>query len=233
MKVKSASRYLSSFMLSFTAVVLSCVFGVTSASAEARSCVVNDVEMNTGDVFTYTLNITEPSEKISGVGVSVYYDPECLSIIPDKLSLPVFTNALCNHELDGEIRFNAIDVSNGFDLTQGGVAIAVPFEILDGVEETNITFVISEMYGYESDDELTDYETDVTIELGTPQEVVSPQNIEEIEAEVSQREQEREQQLANETNTFWIIVGVCTGAVVVVAALVLYVRYKRKTQRND
>lgn len=229
MKVKYASRYLSSFILSFAAVVLSCVFGTTSAAAESGNCVVNNVEMNSGDVFTYTLNITETSEKVSGVNISVYYDPDCLSIIPEKISLPVFTNALCNHDLDGEIRFNAIDVTNGFDLTQGGVAIAVPFEILEGVENTNITFVISEMYGLENEDELTDYETDVTIELGLPDEVVNPQNIEEIESEVSQREQLKAQR-SNENNTFWIIVGVAIGVVIVLAALVLYVKYRRKSQ---
>lgn len=229
MKVKAASRTVRSIMLSFATVVLSCVFGMSAVAAESGGCTVNDVELNQGDIFTYTLNITEPEDKISEINVSIFYDPYCLKIIPDKISIPVFTSARCSYEFDGEIRFNAVNTTNGYDLTQGGTAIEVPFEILDGVKDTNITFTISEIYGLENDTSLTDYDTNVTIELGEPDKVVNPPNIAELESEVSQQESLREQRSSNEFLT-WTVICVVIGVIALAVVAVLLLKLNKRRQ---
>lgn len=170
MKIKSF--YKTYFSAALLCAVFACSLAVSTsaAAAEDKSCAVNDTPLSVGNVFTYTLDISDVKDKFSGIDISIYYDPEALSLNPDKISLPVFKNAVLNSELDGEIRFNAVDVIDGYDFTKGNTVISADFTVLDTSKaSTNITFSIRELYDMDIN-EVKDYKTSVSIKKGEQKE---------------------------------------------------------------
>lgn len=220
MKTNTATKSLFSFMLSVTTVIFTFLAAPPAAAEETGKCRVNDLEFSQGDTITYTLKIDEAGEKFSGIDISVYYDPECLSLNSDKISLPVFRNAVFSEDLNGEIRFNAIDVVDGFDFTNGGTVISAAFQIKNEAKEsTDITFSIRELYDLDSEipESVTDYKTSVTIVKGEEKDgsIVKPKNIDEIEKEL---ETQYGVEPEEEKGTDYTVLILCCCAVAVVAA---------------
>lgn len=235
MKTKPAAKLIFSVMLSVTAVVCGLFNACPVDAANDGKCKVNDLEFSVGDIITYTLNIDKAAEKFSGIDISVYYDPECLSLETDKVSLPVFKNALFNTELDGEIRFNAIDVVDGFDFINGGTVISAAFKICENAKDTtNITFSIRELYGMDVDDteNITDYKTSVNIvkETLNDEDIVKPKDLDVIENELATQYGVQDDE-NNGSFAVWAIVG---GVVILAAAAIIttVVIKKRKNREN-
>ena len=234
MKIKSASKTCFSVMLSCAAVVCYVMLQQTASAAEDKKCTVNDVELSVGDVFTYTLDIADADENYSGIDVSLYYDPEVLSVDADKISLPVFQNAMFNSQLDGEIRFNAIDVTDGYDLKTNKTVICAAFKILDSQKSsTNITYSIRELYNMETE-KVTDYNTAVSIKKGEPpaDSIVKPKSLDEVEQSLVSA-YENEASAGTSFPALWFIAGgalICGAAAIIIAA---YVQKKKKDSSID
>lgn len=237
MKIKPASKSFFALLLSLTT-IYSLAFSPSVLAAEEKKCKVNDVEFSSGDTITYTLEISQANDKFSGIDISIYYDPDCLELNTEKVSVPVFKNALFNSDLKGEIRFNAIDIVDGFDFTNGGVVISAPFKIKDGEKQSSdITFSIRELYDMDSNN-MTDYKTDVTIEKGEApaEEIVKPKSISEVEKElVTQYGVELNE--PNEEQTFPVTLvvacGVLAGAVAAVVILLILKKAREKSSSED
>ena len=229
MKSVASSKGFFSLLLALTTVAFGCTLAI-SANAEENACIVNDAQFKVGDTLTYTLKITEAGEKFSGIDVSVYYDPECLEPDREKISVPVFKNAIFNSELNGEIRFNAIDVSAGFDLTKGGTVISAPFKVKEGAKDsTDITFSIREVYGMELEESgsLTDYKTDVSISRGDSagEEIAPPKDMDEAEKDILSQYDDGESGIKLQ---FWIIVGI--SALIAAAGAVIIIIVKKRNR---
>ena len=229
LKSVASSKGFFSLLLAVTTLALGCTLAI-SATAEENVCVVNDAQFKVGDTLTYTLKISEAGEKFSGIDISVYYDPECLEPDRERISVPVFKNAIFNSELNGEIRFNAIDVSSGFDLTKGGTVISAPFKVKEGAKDsTDITFSVREVYGMdlEVSSSLTDYKTEVSISRGDSagEEIVPPKDMDDAEKDILSQYDDGESGIKLQ---FWIIVGISALIVAAGVVLLLVIRKRNK-----
>lgn len=231
MKNKAMSKSVFSIMLSVTTVICSFMFAPSVNAGSGEKCTVNDMEFSKGDVITYTLEINEAAEKFCGIDISVYYDPDCLSVDAQKISLPIFQNAVFSNDMVGEIRFNAIDVVNGFDFTNGGTVISAAFKINENAKDsTNVTFSIRELYGMDLDnpENLTDYKTSVTIVKGeeSDDKIVKPKNIDEIEEVLLTQYGDLPGNNEDSIPVVWIIIaGAAAG---VVAAIIVTILIKKR-----
>lgn len=233
MKIKSS--YKTCFSTALLCAVFACSLAVrASAAAEDKSCTVNDTPLSVGDVFIYTLDISDVKDKFSGIDISIYYDPEALSLNSDKISLPVFKNAVFNSELDGEIRFNAIDVMDGYDFTKGNTVISADFTVLDTAKaSTNITFSIRELYDMDTN-EVKDYKTSVSIKKGEQNEgeIVKPQNLEDIEKQIETQYGEINSAGGAGQLNVWIAVMIAAGGCLVGGGAAVAVVLLRRRKKN-
>ncbi|MCQ4023168.1 MULTISPECIES: cohesin domain-containing protein [unclassified Ruminococcus] len=229
MKIKSVSKSFLSVMLSCATLMCALSLCQSASAAEGKKCTVNDVELSVGDVFTYTLDISDVKEKLSGIDISIYYNPEDLSLNSDKISLPVFKNAVMNPKIQGEIRLNAIDAANGFDFSNGGTVISAEFKVLDSAKDaTNVTFSVRELYNMDVE-EVTDYKTKVSIKKGSQpdSEVVKPKSLDEIEQAASTQYE----QSGGEFPFVWVIV--CAAVLAVAAGVIVFIFVKRRKKNID
>ena len=234
MKTNPAAKSFFSIMLSVTAVVCGLIIYLPVDAANDGKCKVNDLEFSVGDIITYTLSIDEAAEKFSGIDISVYYDPECLRLETDKVSLPVFQNALFNKDIEGELRFNAIDVVDGFDFTKGGTVISAAFKINENANDaTNITFSVRELYGMDLDnpENITDYKTSVDIVKGIQDDknIVKPKDLDVIEKELTSQYGVQEVKNGGFTVVWILMVG---GVFVLAAAVVVIIVTRKRENRN-
>lgn len=238
MKSKAMTKSVFSIMLSVTTVICSLMIAPAVKAADGEKCAVNDVEFNKGDVITYKLEIDEAAEAFSGIDISVYYDPDCLTLNTQKISLPIFKNALFNSELAGEIRFNAIDVVNGFDFTKGGTVISAAFTInKDAKDSTDVTFSIRELYGMNAEagaDNLTDYKTSVTIIDGEEEsdKIVKPKNIDEIEKVLLTQYDDTAKKDENSIPLVWMVVICAVAPIMVVLIVTILIKFIRNRGKN-
>lgn len=233
MKNKAVSKTIYSAALMCAAFFCAVTLEQSASAVQGKECKVNDVTLSVGDVFTYTLNLSYSKDDFSGIDFSLYYDPDVLSLDAEKISLPVFENAIFNPDLSGEIRFNAIDVTKGYDFKKENTVISADFKILDSSKSsTNITFSIKELYDMNTES-VTDYKTKVIIKKGgqTAGEIVKPKDIETIEKML---ETQYSDISGGDFPTVWVIVaGIIVGGAAAVAVVALLQKRKKRREFDD
>ena len=127
----------------------------TTAAAEANGIVVGGVEYTAqvGDIITYTANLTTP-KAIENIQAVTTYDASKLKLVSDATTMfPNMLGVVANPQ-EGEINFNASEITKGFDFTAGQVLITLQFEVLDNTY-SEITTTIQEMVEFFGGDYIT------------------------------------------------------------------------------
>jgi len=122
-------------ILSLISIVL---FSIISVSASE----VNFIPANYGDTVEYELRVNPCPDKIQALDVVIYYDSSCLEYIPYSLELSNISGYMTNTNIDGEIRFNAMDF-DGFNFDEDKVLSKVKFTVKDtSAENINLTYEV-------------------------------------------------------------------------------------------
>lgn len=90
---------------------------------------VNNEPVVVGDIVTYEVHAVSCPKNILGLDVSIFYDDAALQYIDNSLELPELPTAIVNSELNGEIRFNAVDMS-GFEFQADKIVATLEFVVI-------------------------------------------------------------------------------------------------------
>ena len=91
---------------------------------------INSNPANVGDTVTYELRVNPCPNPIQALDVVLYYDSSSLEYVPYSLELPNISGFMTNTNLDGEIRFNAMDFV-GFSFDEDKILSTVQFTVKD------------------------------------------------------------------------------------------------------
>lgn len=134
----------TAFALTMTALILA--LSCATAFAAKGDFTVNGANAKVGDKITYTLNLSDCTEKIEGLQMYVAYDSKYLKIDPESLDFPKLSGVVSNTELEDTIAFNWTDVQKTADFSKKGKLLTVDFEVVkEG--DAEITYFVSELYG--------------------------------------------------------------------------------------
>lgn len=127
----------------------------------------NAVEVNShtvavGDIITYELHSGSCPKDIYALDVSIYYDNVALEIVEDSFELPNLSGYVANTDLEGEIRFNAINLE-GFQFQADKILATVKFKVVSDYNPyPKLKFEIKNFIDIEFVDHLETYTYDLT-----------------------------------------------------------------------
>lgn len=226
----------------FTAAIVSMCSVVAANAVESDVVTVNNQQYNVDDTITYILKMGDIPTPVIGVDMSLYYDSSCLTLMTDTVNIPTFTGAVCNKELDGEIKFNAVEVNKGYDFSQEEIAISASFKVKktnSDKESTDITYTVRELYGLNQKDaanpiNIVDYKASSNIVLGTLDDITPA---DDGSSRLNQLQQQENQQSLQNTNNNeqgvkpWIIILEIVGGVII-AGILIYVLVKKQKNKG-
>lgn len=102
---------------------------LTSQAIISYAVEVNNEPVVVGDIVTYEVHAVSCPKNILGLDVSIFYDAAALQYIDNSLELPELPTAIVNSELNGEIRFNAVDMS-GFEFQADKIVATLEFVVI-------------------------------------------------------------------------------------------------------
>ncbi len=105
---------------------------------------INDKEFNKGDTITYIASL-QCDKACAGINTTVTYPAESLTLIEDSINVPNLGMTIANSENEGEIRFIATNVEEGFDFKEYTLLISVSFTIKDDAKDATIQTNIDEI----------------------------------------------------------------------------------------
>ena len=106
-----------------------------------------------GDVITYTTNLTTP-KAIENIQAVTTYDAATLKLVSDVSTMfPNMLGVVANPQ-EGEINYNASEITKGFDFTAGQALITLEFEVV-GEADATIDTTIQEMVEFFGGDYIT------------------------------------------------------------------------------
>lgn len=132
------------------------------------------------DTVIYEIRVNPCPNVIQALDVVIHYDSASLEYIPYSLELPNISGFMTNTNIDGEVRFNAMDFE-GFDFSEDKLLASVKFKVKD-VSSVNLSLT-NEIKAF-IDNTTTDYGNtyiyDVTsVEGGTNSQLVTSTNHED------------------------------------------------------
>lgn len=90
---------------------------------------INSYNANVGDTVFYELHAGSCPKDVKAVDVSIYYDSGALEYVQDSIKLDNLTGYIVNTDLDGEIRFNAVDLK-GFQFQADKILAELQFKVV-------------------------------------------------------------------------------------------------------
>lgn len=105
-----------------------------------------------GDTMTYTFYLGDTVENLWGLQMYVKYDPTYLKLNQDTIATPnlkgsvVYNDTTGSTTIDEGFIFTYVDVNEKTNFNEKKVLFALDFEVLKA-GETEITYIIEEMYG--------------------------------------------------------------------------------------
>ena len=140
--MKYAKR-ISAVILAVLIMTASSLFCVNAA--EDTLDVDGRLTYQVGDTLTYSICLEDPTEKVMGIQMYVFYDQEYLKINDDTVDFPKFPGAVYNTALENYFTFNWTNVTRLADFSEKAPLFTASFEVLKP-GETKITYLIEEMY---------------------------------------------------------------------------------------
>ena len=132
---------------------------VTTAPAEDETAGVKvtvdgtEYTAQVGDVITYTTYLTTP-KAIENIQAVTTYDAATLKLVSDVAAMfPNMLGVVANPQ-EGEINYNASEITKGFDFTAGQALITLEFEVV-GEADATIDTTIQEMVEFFGGDYIT------------------------------------------------------------------------------
>lgn len=90
---------------------------------------INSYNANVGDTVFYELHAGSCPKDVQAVDISIYYDSGALEYVEDSIKLDNLTGYVVNTNLEGEIRFNAIDLQ-GFKFQADKILAELQFKVV-------------------------------------------------------------------------------------------------------
>ena len=123
---------------------------------------INSNPANVGDTVTYEIRVNPCPNMIQALDVVIYYDSNSLEYVPYSLELPNISGFMTNTDLDGEIRFNAMDFV-GFDFNEDKILSKVEFTVKDTTaQDISLDYQIKTFIDSTTTDLGSSYTYDVT-----------------------------------------------------------------------
>ena len=140
--------------VAFAAVMLLLCLPLTAYAADAT---VNGEDVSKGDTVTLEVFLGDVKDPLEGVGAYIKYDTSSLEYVDGSIGFDVLNNAMYNIE-PGKIYYSAIDVINGFDLSEEKMMVKLSFKVLDGAKgDLTIEHTYDEIFTLVNEEEdLTD-----------------------------------------------------------------------------
>lgn len=86
---------------------------------------------NVGDTIVCTYNLTAPSV-LENYQATIKYDSSKLTCKSAKMSGEAKSGAMLNKKISGEISLSGVNISDGYDYTNGGTFMTVTYEVTGG-----------------------------------------------------------------------------------------------------
>lgn len=126
------------------AIILSC--SITAFAAEDNLVINSDTTAKVADKINYTLNMSDCTEGIIGLQMSITYDSEYLKVNPESVKCEKLDGAIYNPNQDNLIALTWTNANSPVDFSKKAPIVSVEFEVIKG-GETDISVFITDMYG--------------------------------------------------------------------------------------
>ena len=123
-------RIRSSVCLLLTVVMM---LSLSITAFAAGDVTVNGEAVKSGDTVTYAYYLSGVKDPLEGAGAYITYDNTALEYVDGSIGFDVLSNAMYNME-PGKIYYSAIDVINGFDVSEEKMMVTLSFKVLDGAK---------------------------------------------------------------------------------------------------
>ena len=104
-----------------------------SAYAAEDKITVNGESVSKGDTVTFEYYMGGIKDPLEAAGATIEYDKKSLEYVEGSIGFGAFGNALYNID-DKVIYYSAIDVVNGFDLSEEKLIVKLSFKVLNSAK---------------------------------------------------------------------------------------------------
>lgn len=102
-----------------------------SDDSNSKPLKIGSKTFNVGDTIVCTYNLTTPAV-LENYQARIKYDSSKLTCKSAKMSEPANNGAMFNIKIPGEISISGVNISNGYDYTNGGAFMTVVYEVTGG-----------------------------------------------------------------------------------------------------
>lgn len=137
------------------ALALALVFALLAAlpAFADEALTVNGEPAKVGDTITFEFRMSGVSEPLEAAGAFIEYDANSLEYIDGSIGFDVLKNAMYNI-VPGKIYYSAIDIINGYDITEEHMIVKLSFTVLDGAKgDLTITNTFDEIFTFTNEEE--------------------------------------------------------------------------------
>lgn len=127
--------------------ILILLTSVFIASAEGETATVNGQEIKVGETITYTFNISEAEQKVTGMQMNIFFDQEALELV-EVTDGVLNGSSTINDNQNGDGRIvlvNAFMNGGGLNCKEKTALATATFKVTAAVE-TEITYFIQYLY---------------------------------------------------------------------------------------
>lgn len=140
---------------------------------------VNGKEVFIGDTVKYEIHASGCPKNVAGLNIHIYYDSTALEYVPDSLVISNIRGYVSNDGMDGEIRFNAVDLQ-GFELQGDKVIAEMQFRVVSGYNPyPNLSYEVLNFIDIDDEEFYDSYTFALTTINGEEQEL-STETVSEI-----------------------------------------------------
>lgn len=122
-------------------------------NSDGSTVTINGETFKVGDKITYSVYMSGINKPVAAVNITTHYDSALLEVDDSSFATPNLSQMVYNTKLEDKIKFNAIDVTKGFDFAQEHLFYQVSFVIKEAdVTACDITTDFVEIFDVYQDD---------------------------------------------------------------------------------
>ncbi len=118
-----------------------------TANAASDELDINSVaKVKVGDKIKFSINMSDSTEEVLGICMSVFYDKEYLELDTNSITYEKFDGAVQNPNLDGYFKFSWTNINDLQDFSKKASLVSAEFKVLKS-GKTEISQFITDLYG--------------------------------------------------------------------------------------